>query len=132
RTWTYGYSVNNLVSVNDPLTRITTYQYSTGINSWLVSAVLYATGGKTTYRYAYAMVGTEVKTYYVTQRRVFSSSTSKSQIANISYNIVNGNVILSNSTVANAINQTQNYENYNLRSSDNLIKHYNNHAGASQ
>src|SRR2546426_54034 len=47
RTWTYSYSGNDLASVTDPLGRVTTFQYNTGINnSWLISAVLYPTGGK--------------------------------------------------------------------------------------
>jgi RHS repeat-associated protein len=100
RTWTFAYSGSNLVSVSDPLGRATTYQYDTGINDWLISGVLYPTGGKATSSYGSAPVGTEMKTYYVTSRNVYSSATQLSQSTSISYGIVNGNVVWSNSTMS--------------------------------
>jgi len=74
RTVYYYYHGYDLSSVKDAVGDITDYQYSTGINSWLISAVLYPTGGKTTYTYGSSPVGTEVRTYYVTARNVYSST----------------------------------------------------------
>src|SRR5206468_5049580 len=124
RTWTYSYSGNDLASVADPLGRVTTFQYNTGINSWLISAVLYPTGGKSTYAYGSAAVGTEnVRTYYVTSRNVYYSPTSLSQTSSISYAILNGNVVWSNTTTSDGVS-TRGYESYNFQNSKNMMKQY--------
>src|SRR5256712_6276138 len=124
RTWTYSYSGNDLVSVADPLESITTFQNNTGINSWLVSAVLYPTGGKSTYTYGSAAVGTEnVRTYYVTSRNVYSSPISLSQSSSTSYRILDGNVVWSNTTVSDRVT-TRGYESYNFQPSRNLMRQY--------
>ncbi|TLY05912.1 MAG: RHS repeat protein, partial [Thaumarchaeota archaeon] len=122
RAWTLAYSGNNLVSVTDPIGRATTYEYHTG-NLWLVSGVLYSTGGKTTYSYGSAPVGTEAKTYYVTSRNVYSSPTQLSQSDSISYNILNGNAVWSNSTMSDGAS-IQAYQDYNFQNSKNLMRVY--------
>ena len=102
---------------------MTTFQYSTGINSWLISAVLYPTGGKTTYSYGNAPVGTELKTYYVTARNIYSSSTALSQSSSINYKIINGNVIWANATTSNG-STNQSKQDYDFLSSKNLMRLY--------
>ena len=47
RTWTYGYTGNELTSVKDPLGRVTQFTYG-GPNGWLLKQVAYPTGGRTT------------------------------------------------------------------------------------
>src|SRR5438128_11666745 len=124
RTWTYAYSGNDLASVTDPLGRVTPFQYNTGINSWLISAVLYPTGGKSTYAYGSAAVGTEnVRTYYVTSRNVYYSPASLSQTSSTSYAILDGNVVWSNTTVSDGVSARA-YESYNFQNSRNMMKQY--------
>src|SRR3989449_2858412 len=124
RTWSYSYSGNDLVSVADPLGRVTTFQYNTGINSWLISAVLYPTGGRSMYAYGSAAVGTEnVRTYYVTSRNVYYSPASLSQTSSTSYSILDGNVVWSNTTVSDGVSP-RGYESYNFQTSRNLMKQY--------
>ncbi|MGD0476938.1 MAG: hypothetical protein ABSB29_02085 [Nitrososphaerales archaeon] len=123
RTWSYGYSGGDLVTATDPLGRVTTYQYGTGINSWLVSAVLYPTGGKSTYAYGHAPVGTDVKTYYVTSRNLYSSSSSLSLTSNMYYSVLNGNVVWSNSTISDGVS-THSYLDIHFLTSANSMKQY--------
>ena len=120
RTWTYGYHGKSLVSMTDPLSRVTSYQNSTGINNWLISVILYPTGGKTTYSYGSAPVGTEAKTYYVTSRNIYSSATALSQSSSISYVVLNGNMISSSTTVADNL-ATRGYESYIFQNSKNRM-----------
>ncbi len=122
RTWTYAYSGSDLTSVTDPLGRVTTYQYSIGTNSWLVSAVIYPTGGKGTYSYATSTIGTDEKSYLVSARNVYSSSTALSQTDSISYTVNSyGSVAWSNTTISDGVH-TQGYENANFQSA--LMKTY--------
>jgi len=123
RTWTYRYSGNDLVSTTDPAGRVTSYQYSTGINPWLVSAVLYPTGGKSTYTYGSAPITSSVRTYYVSSRNVYSSATALSQSSSISYDIVNGNVVWSNATISDGTN-VQAIEDDNFQPADNRTVTY--------
>src|SRR5207247_2651 len=82
----------------------TQYQFNTGINNWLIGAVLYPTGGKSTYTYGSAAVGTEnVRTYYVTSRNIYASPVSLSQSSSTSYRILDGNVVWSNTTVSDGV-----------------------------
>jgi len=122
RSWTLAYSGNNLVSVTDPIGRATTYEYHTG-NPWLVSGVLYPTGGETTYSYGSAPVGTEAKTYYVTSRNVYSSPTQLSQSDSLSYNILNGDAVWSNFTMSDGVS-IQAYQDNNFQNSKNLMRVY--------
>src|SRR3989441_1403381 len=122
RTWTYSYSGNDLTSVAHPLGRLTTFQYNTGINKWLISAILYPTGGKSTYAYGSAAVGNEnVRTYYVTSRNVYYSPASLSQTSSTSYSILNGNVVWSNTTISDGVS-ARGYESYNFQTSRNMMK----------
>ena len=104
---TYSYSGSNLVSVADPLNRVTKYDYNTGFNSWLVSSISYPTAAYTNYTYARALVGTEAKTYYVTSQNIYVSSGSMTKSTSFSYLILNGQVQYCNSTVSsNSTNQS--------------------------
>jgi hypothetical protein len=111
-TTRYYYSGDDLSSVKDAEGRVTTYQYATGTNNWLLSAVLYPTGGKTTYTYGSAALTVDLKTYYVTLRNIYSSSTALSQTDSIAYSTTNNNVVWSNETESNGVT-TQGYvDNY--------------------
>ncbi len=125
RTWTLGYTGSQLTSISDPLSRVTTLQYvgTSGANAWLLSAVLWPTGGKVTYAYGSAPVGTEVSTYYATSRNVYYDSTHLSESQSTSYSITNGLVIWSNSTISDGTT-TRSYLNHNFQSSKNLMKIY--------
>src|SRR5207247_6036812 len=120
--WTLAYSGNDLVSTTDPIGRAMTYEYQTG-NPWLVSGVLYPAGGETTYSYGSTPVGTEARTYYVTSRNVYSSPTQLSQSESISYNIVNGDTVWSNSTISDGVS-IQAYQDNNYQNSKNLMRVY--------
>ncbi|MDG7016645.1 MAG: RHS repeat protein, partial [Nitrososphaerota archaeon] len=126
-SWSYGYSGNNLVSMTDPLGRITTYQYNSGapagIASWLISAVLYPTGGKTTYAYGSAPINSQVSTYYVTAKNVYYFPTLLSQSSSISYSLLNGDPVWSNATISDAVN-IQVYQDYSFQSSNSLMRLY--------
>ncbi|MDA4122765.1 MAG: hypothetical protein OK456_06250, partial [Thaumarchaeota archaeon] len=119
----YYYSGHNLSSVKDEVGRITRYYYGTGINNWLISEVLYPTGGKTTYAYGSALAGTEAETYYVTSRTVYSSSTQISQTDSISYKVQNGQVVWSNTTLSDGSN-IQGYNDYYFQSTKNYQRLY--------
>jgi RHS repeat-associated protein len=123
RVWSYTYYGNDLSSVTDPVGDVTRYLYGTGINTWLISSVLYPTGGKSTYSYGSGHVGTEVETYYVTSRNIYSSATSLSQSMSISYNITNGVVLWSNATISNGAT-TQSIQDYNFQVSPGLMRIY--------
>jgi RHS repeat-associated protein len=111
RTIYYYYHGYDLSSVKNAVGDITQYQYSTGTNSWLISAVLYPTGGKSTYMYGSASVGTELNTYYVTSRNIYSSSSAISQSDSFSYTVANGAVTSTRETISNGIS-TQDYQYY--------------------
>ncbi|HKT22682.1 MAG TPA: hypothetical protein VJR06_08765, partial [Nitrososphaerales archaeon] len=125
RTWTLGYTGNLLTSLTDPLSRVTTFQYAgtTGADAWLLSAVDWPTGGRVTYTYGSAPVGTEVSTYYATARDVYYDSTHLSQSQSISYTIVNGQVTWSNTTLSDGTT-VRSYLDINFQSSKNLMKTY--------
>ncbi len=125
RTWTLGYTGSQLTSLIDPLNRMTTFNYAgtTGANAWLLSGALWPTGGKITYTYGSAPVGTEVTTYYATSRNVYYDSTHLSESQSISYSVTNGQVIWSNSTISDGTT-TRSYLNYNFQSAKNLMKAY--------
>jgi hypothetical protein len=73
----YNYSGDNLVSVTDPAGRVTGYNYSTGINDWLVSSISYPTGAHTNYTYNSSSYGVE-KIYYVTSQNIYVQGTTRS------------------------------------------------------
>ena len=125
RTWTLGYAGSQLTSLADPLSRVTTFQYAgtTGANAWLLSTVVWPTGGKVTYTYGSAPVGTEASTYYATSRDVYYDPTHISESQSISYNIVNGQVTWSNSTISDGTT-VRSYLDYNFQSANNLMKTY--------
>ena len=123
RTVYYYYSGHHLSSVKDAAGRITTYFYSTGINSWLVSEVLYPTGGETTYAYGNALVGTEAETYYVTSRTIYSSPTQISQTDSVSYKVQNGQVVWSNTTISNGVS-VQSIQDYYFQNVKNYMRLY--------
>jgi len=129
RAWTYGYSGNNLVSMTDPLNRVTTYQYNTGLNNWLLGAIVYPTGGQTTYSYGSAPVGTEMLSYYVTSRNIYSSSTVISRSDSFSYNVANALVTWTHMKSADGHQNVQAYDNYNfLTTPKSLMRLYESNA----
>ncbi|MHB8702457.1 MAG: RHS repeat-associated core domain-containing protein [Nitrososphaerales archaeon] len=116
RTWKYGYSGSELVNMTDPLGRVTSYQYNTSLSPWLIDAVLYPTGAKTTYSYAKAPVGTDAVTYYVTLQNSYSSPTALVRATSFNYHIVDGKAQWSNSTISDGTN-VRSHENYNYQNS---------------
>lgn len=124
RAWTLGYSGGDLASITDPLGRATTYQYGTGINPWLVSAILFPTGGKLTYSYGNATVwGAAAKTYYATLMDTYYSPTQLSESQSVSYAIVNGKVVWANSTVSGSAGVVEHVDT-NFLSSEHVSKAY--------
>lgn len=71
RIWTYGYSNGNLVSVTDPVRRVTQYEYSTPYGNSYLSKITYPTGGYTTYTYS-ATTGTDNPHVRVNQQTVYT------------------------------------------------------------
>jgi YD repeat-containing protein len=102
--WTYSYSGVDLVSVVDPLGRSTSYQYNTGINAWLPSAVIYPTGGITTYTWGNATVGTEVLTFYVSSQNIEPRNGTISRSTSFSFTVADGKVTFCNSTISDGTN----------------------------
>ena len=127
RTWTLGYTGNQLTSLADPISSdpFTTFQYAgtTGANAWLLSAVLWPTQGKVTYTYSSAAVGTEVSTYYVTSRNVYYGSGLLSESQSISSSLINGQMVWSNSTISDGTT-IRSYLDYNFQTSKNVMKLY--------
>lgn len=60
------------------------------LNSWLLSGVIYSSGGNSTYTYGSVTVGTDAVNYYVTLRNVFSGPLVRT--TSFSYNITDGEV----------------------------------------
>jgi RHS repeat-associated protein len=75
KTWAYGYTGSDLTSMTDPLNLITQFQYNTGINSWLLGGIIYATGGESSYSYGHALIGSTYR-YYVTLQNAYSAATA--------------------------------------------------------
>ncbi|MDE1853769.1 MAG: RHS repeat protein [Thaumarchaeota archaeon] len=125
RTWTFGYTGSQLSSMTDPMNRITYFYYAgtSGANAWLLNEVLWPTGGKVTYAYGSAPVGTEVSTYYATSRNVYYDPTHLSLTQQINPVLVNGQMLWSNSTISDGTT-TRGYLNYNFQNSNNLMKVY--------
>jgi len=127
RTWTIGYSGNQLTSLADPISSDppTTFQYAgtSGANSWLLSAVIWPTNGKVAYTYTSKPVGTEVSTNYATLRNVYFDSTHLSLSQSINYTTFNGQVTWSNSTIYDGTTY-RGYVNYNFQPTKNLMKTY--------
>ncbi|HVP23830.1 MAG TPA: hypothetical protein VMS77_07960, partial [Conexivisphaerales archaeon] len=98
--WTYSYSGGDLASVSDPLGRTTSYQYLTGINSWLLSGIVYPAGGKTTYTYDNASVGTEVLTFMVSLQNINVSSSALSRSTQFNYSVSNGQIMWCNTSIS--------------------------------
>jgi YD repeat-containing protein len=73
RIWTYAYNSNgDLISVKDPVGRVTSYQYASQYGPSYLTQVTYPTGAYTTYTYAYAtQLGTEAKPLRVNQQSVY-------------------------------------------------------------
>jgi RHS repeat-associated protein len=108
RTWTLAYSSTSpaqLASVTDPLDRATTFQYAgtSGANLWLTNAILYPTGGKTTYAYGNMPYGTEADYFYVTARDSYSSADQLVRTDSVNYTIVNAQVTWSNMTSSDGL-----------------------------
>ncbi len=124
--WSYSYSGSNLATMTDPMHDVTTYQYSTGINSWLMSSVTFPTGGELAYSYGHAQVGTEAKTYYVTLEDTYSSSSPSvlSQSTSIHYLISNGQISWSNYTLADCCSNVQAHQDNNFQSSAGYSRLY--------
>ncbi len=76
RIWTYNYNANgNLVSVQDPVGRVTGYEYASSFGPSYLTKITYPTGGYTSYAYAYALrIGTEVQQLHVSQQTVYLPS----------------------------------------------------------
>lgn len=122
RTWSYAYTSGKLTSATDPLGRVTQFGYDSA-NGWLMTSITYPTGGKTTFTYGSVPVGTEVTTSYVTLENSYSSSTTLTKSQAISYYILNGNVVWSNSTLSDGTS-TQGYTDYNFPSGANYMRVY--------
>ena len=121
RTWTLGYTGNQLTSLADPISTdpVTTFQYTgtSGANAWLLSTVLWPTQGEVAYTYSSAAVGTEVSTYYVTSRNVYYGSGLLSESQSISSKLINGQMVWSYSTIEDGSGTIRSYLNYTFQQS---------------
>jgi RHS repeat-associated protein len=90
QTVRYGYSGNNLITVTDAAGRAIQLKY-TGQNSWLLTGVIYTTGGNSTYSYGSVNIGTDVLNYYVTLQNVYNPGQIVKS-SSFSYNITDGEV----------------------------------------
>jgi RHS repeat-associated protein len=113
RTWTLTYAGLNLLTVGDPLSRLTWYNYFTGYGPWLISAILYPTGGNTTYSYKGARVGTEVNAYYVTGRTIHSAHDVLIRTDSMRPELVNGLMVWYNVTESDGVS-IQGYVDYHF------------------
>jgi len=72
RVWTFGYNANgNLVSAQDPLGRTTAYEYTSSYSGYLLTKITYPTHAYTTYGFTEAQIGTETKSYRVSQETTY-------------------------------------------------------------
>ena len=125
RTWSLGYTGNQLTTLTDPLSRVTAFQYAgpSGANAWLLSAVIWPTQGRVTYTFTSKSVGTEVSTYYTNRRNTYYDSSPLTQSQQINYTTVNGQVTWSNSTIYDGTTY-RGYLYYNFQPPSNLMKVY--------
>ncbi len=92
RTVQYSYDASgHLVQVLDPMGRATEFTYKS-TNSWLLESVTYPTGGRTSYSYRTASLGTEATTNLVSLQNVYNG-TDLVKSTSFSYEIVNGKPI---------------------------------------
>ena len=108
QTVTYSYSGSNLVSATDNLGRSVQFKYSAQSN-WLISGVIYPTGGNSTYTYGSVNIGTDAVNYYVTLQKVFTTSLVRS--SSYSYQITDGTVTFTTITQADGGGSVQGYTN---------------------
>jgi RHS repeat-associated protein len=106
QTVTYSYSGSNLVSATDNIGRSVQFNYSAQ-NNWLISGVIYPTGGNSTYTYGSVNIGTDAVNYYVTLQKVFTTSLVRS--TSYSYQITDGTVTFTNITQADGGGSVQGY-----------------------
>jgi RHS repeat-associated protein len=134
RTWTLGYTGNQLTSLADPISSdpVTTFQYvgTSGANAWLLGAVLWPTQGKVTYTYSSKAVGTEVSTYYATSRNVYYGSGLLSESQSISSNLINGQMVWSYSTIEDGSGTIRSYLNYTFQQTPKSVMKVNAYDGA--
>src|SRR3989475_2671333 len=76
KTVTYGYLAGalgySLVSVTDPVGRITQYTYANGLSQYILNQVQYATGGRTTYSFGARFVGSDSWEYLVISQAIYA------------------------------------------------------------
>jgi YD repeat-containing protein len=119
--YSYGYNstTGNLISVTDPLGRVTHYAYKSGINSWLLTNVTYPTGGQTIFTYGKEAVGTEDWAYFVTLAAVYTSPNILDESNSYSYVASNGIISFTNETTADQSGKVQSYDIYQFPSGNN-------------
>lgn len=109
QTVKYGYSGNNLVTVTDNANRVTRFSYASQSN-WLLSGVIYNTGGNSTYTFGSVPIGTDAMNYYVVRQNVaMPGSIVKS--SSFSYNITDGEITYASVKQSDGQN-VQGYTNY--------------------
>jgi RHS repeat-associated protein len=113
RIWTYGYNSNgNLVSVQDPLGRISSYEYTSTFSPSLLTKIKYPTGAYTTYTYIQAPIGTETQTYRASQQTVYLPSATVVRQTSFSYTVGSADRVLSSTLTFTDGTSTQGYVNY--------------------
>ncbi len=99
RTVEYRYTNGGqLYKVIDPLLRTSSFYYSP-TNPYLLSEIVYPTGGKTAYTYSGGQLGSEASTFQVTLQNVYNGS-ALVKSTSFSYSIVNGRVLYSKVTIS--------------------------------
>lgn len=108
QTVRYSYSGNNLISATDAMQRAVTFRY-TAQSNWLISGIIYPTGGNSTYTFGSATIGTDAVNYYVTLQNVFAESLVRS--TSFSYQVTDGTVTYASLTQSDGV-AVQGYTNY--------------------
>ncbi len=115
RIWTYGYNSNgNLISVQDPLGRITSYQYTSTYSNSLLTQITYPTGAYTTYTYTQAPIGTETQTYRVQRQTVYLAGGTIVREVNYAYTIGSADRVTSSTLTVSNGTATQGYVVYSF------------------
>ncbi len=123
RTWTYSYNANgNLISVQDPVGRTTSYEYSSPYGPSYLTKITYPTSVYSTYTYAYmAQIGTEAKQLRVNQQTVYLKDGTLVRQETFSYTLDPANSITTSTITFTDGTLVQGYRNYQFTSSNVTI-----------
>lgn len=118
RVWTFGYNANgNLVSVLDPLGRITSYEYTSAYSNYLLTKMTYPTNAYSAYTYSEGQVGTETKTYRVSQQSTRLGDGTTVRQTSFAYTVGSADRVISSTLTYSDGTTIQGYVKYDFETS---------------